>query len=614
MRRALLLAVSASALLAPRPRRTYGAALRAKAKKAPQEFDLVILGGGPVGVSAALRAASLGRSAVVVDATPANAVQFAGPTGLFSKALRDCARRLDVSTLRAMGLGDAAVWAQVRESTQRITKKCGADNAARLFAERVPCFRGQGTVVRADSKGVAVDVAFRRTTRSGSAGTTVLAKHALVATGSRAVRFDGVAYDDRVFDSDSIKGLDFLPRSVIVVGGGIIAVEYARIFAALDADVTMVVRSTNLPTSLERVGIDKGLAGALSEDLKNAGIKLLFRTEVRAVDRGKDGVTVALSEAGGGAGAGSRTADILLTATGRSAVTEGVFGGDLLNVLAPNGDVAVNARLASPAYARISAAGDCVGAPQLASTGVAQAEAAVDAMFAPDFDDSLSPEALLASAGKYPVAIWTVPELAFCGVTSAAAKRANLDVVTGLARYADTVRGEIAASPKAYVGPCLKVVVDRAPPHVIRGVHIFGEDAAELVHFGTGLVRDSKTCGDAVDLCYAAVTYHELYKLAARDALSRVRNDALRNAFGAMRGDGKVLERAAFDAKVGAARASRAIFAGAPTVKGDAFVKRAARLPAREIDEILAGAGVKAAAKPAGARLRGMLPGWLSRG
>ena len=148
-----------------------------------------------------------------------------------------------------------------------------------------------------------------------------------------------------------------------------------------------------------------------------------------------------------------------------------------------------------------------VGAPQLASTGIAQAEAAVDCVYGDGCAlGDVSPAGLLASTARYPVGIWTVPELAFCGLTAEAAADRGLDVVVGVAHYADTVRGHVRESD-ASTRSCLKLVVARDAPHTILGVHLFGDDAAELVHFGTTLVQASMTADDAAVTCYAAVTY-----------------------------------------------------------------------------------------------------------
>lgn len=164
-----------------------------------------------------------------------------------------------------------------------------------------------------------------------------------------------------------------------------------------------------------------------------------------------------------------------------------------------------------------------------------------------------SPAALLSNAARYPIGIWTMPELAFVGLTAAAAKAEphNLDVVEGVGRYSDSIRGHVhtvgselegeylAGYNKAadgsqttlLTGPALKLVVERAAPHRIVGVHAFGEDACELIHFGTTLVQGGKSVSDILAVCFAAVTYHELFKLAARDAIATLQGDAWRRIY-----------------------------------------------------------------------------------
>jgi len=195
-----------------------------------------------------------------------------------------------------------------------------------------------------------------------------------------------------------------------------------------------------------------------------------------------------------------------------------------------------------------------IGAPQLASTGISQAEAAVDAMFNERITQGASPKALLADASRYPVGIWTIPEVAFVGLTAAAAKESPhfLDVVEGRGRYSDSIRGHVhsvgtacegeylARPGKAppgctdVTGMALKLVVERALPHRVVGVHVFGDAACELVHFGTTLVQGGKTINDILSVCFAAVTYHELFKLAAKDALITLEKDSWREIYAAL--------------------------------------------------------------------------------
>ena len=150
-------------------------------------FDLLIIGGGPVGVTAALRAAALGRTAILIDNTPPKQFQFTGPTGLFSKALRDSALRIDVAVLRSMNIDDEAIWNQVDGSVQKILRQSGDNNAGALAMERVPSLRGRGTlVVPAEDCTARCSIAVLRPNQAKP--NILQADQVLLATGSRALR------------------------------------------------------------------------------------------------------------------------------------------------------------------------------------------------------------------------------------------------------------------------------------------------------------------------------------------------------------------------------------------------------------------------------------------
>lgn len=387
-------------------------------------YDLVVVGGGPVGITAALRGAALGYDTILIDATPPRQFQFTGPTGLYSKALRDSAIRLDVPVLRAMGISDKAIWAQVNGFVQQILRKSGDNNMNALSLSRVPHLRGLGRMLpNPDSTArCAIEVSYPR-----GDSVTLRSDNVLLATGSKAVRLPALEewYSTpldghiRVCDSDSIKKLDFLPRKVVVVGGGIIAVEFARIFAELNADVTMIVRASDLPKSLSRVGIDEQIGFLLQADLLASGVTLLFESEITG---GEPRIQLPTRLRGGRETAGLLelnvvesgskeprepiTADLVLTATGRRSVTDGLGLSEIGIEIKPNGenvatsalpilpihgcyintfrarmagDVAISNCLETAAPG-VYAAGDLIGAPQLASTGIEQAESAVDAM------------------------------------------------------------------------------------------------------------------------------------------------------------------------------------------------------------------------------------------
>jgi NAD(P) transhydrogenase len=535
-----------------------------------KQYDVGIIGGGPVGINAALKASRLGKSAIIIDATPAKQFAFSGPTGLFSKALREASQKLDVKVLREMGIGDLAIWAQVNEQIKSIIYKSGKDNSEAINRARVPALRGRAEVIGSHGDRCEVQVTYGNPD-SKKGGETILAKNVLLATGSRAVQLPcvGDLYDPanidtnrplRVFDSDTIKALSFLPRTVTIVGGGIIAVEFARIFAALQSRVTMLIRAKDIPSSLARVGIDRDIGIALQKDLQSSGVRLLFETEVvsaeESSERDTDGenrrnLQIQLKKKGDNR-VQRASSDILLTATGRTACSRNLglceLGGE--EVLAPNGDVVVGPDLQTMVPC-VYAAGDIVGAPQLASTGIKQAEAAITNMFGGsngvDVEESCSPKDLLSDSARYPIGIWTIPEVSFVGLTQEAAVAQGLDVVEGVAKYGDTIRGHVHSNLAAPKGKReggmqqLKMVVEREWPYRVIGVHIIGEDACELIHYGTTLVQGGKTLDDTLDLTYAAVTYHELFRNAALNALNTIEEDEWTRIYEIVRGSDREL-------------------------------------------------------------------------
>ena len=143
--------------------------------------------GGPVGITAALQASKLGKSAIVIDATPSNQFQFTGPTGLYSKALRDAALRIEVKVLRKMGIGDAACWAQISELVDSIRMKAGDGNAGALSLARIPHLRGRGMLVPGEDDDGRVDVQVRFNAERSE---RIKGNHVILTTGSKATRLE----------------------------------------------------------------------------------------------------------------------------------------------------------------------------------------------------------------------------------------------------------------------------------------------------------------------------------------------------------------------------------------------------------------------------------------
>lgn len=231
-----------------------GATLGAGPTRAmPGVYDLAVLGAGPTGVTAVIKAAQLGRRVLLLDDPGTGAkVQVGGPSGLFSKALRDVSKRLNVNTLRSMGMLDPAIWSQSQALCREIALVETQNTVRRLQRAGVPRIQGAASFdeVLPDGK----TIALRCKMRDGS-DLIVHAAHVLVATGSKAWPAPGVPLDGRrVFDSDSISRLSYLPASVVITGSGIIAIEFAKIMAALGAKVVLLVRGSSLESALQKFG------------------------------------------------------------------------------------------------------------------------------------------------------------------------------------------------------------------------------------------------------------------------------------------------------------------------------------------------------------------------
>ncbi|EKX52670.1 hypothetical protein GUITHDRAFT_101831 [Guillardia theta CCMP2712] len=500
-----------------------------------EEYDLVVIGGGPTGLTAALAAASAGRTCVIVDATKKNQVQFSGPTGLFSKALRDASKKIDVGTLRKMGLKDVTVWKQVQELTSDIVKASGQSNLAAVQACRIPHLRGSARLMSSSE----VEVTFTESNRS----IPVRGKRILVATGSTPYRMPGIPYDQmRIFDSDTIRMLTFLPKTVTIVGAGIIAIEFAKIFSRLDCKVTMLVRAKSLDVALLRIGVDRDAALQLQKDLCMNKVRIIFDTEVEEVIKEESPrnantvrpMRIKLRKASTKESqphAEIRT-EVLMTATGRSANTRGMGLEGLGVNMDKDGAILVNGNMETSVKG-VYAAGDVLGAPSLASTGIEQGNAAVTHMFG--FDSSSKsawmlrtggrdPKSLTANPLLYPVGIWTIPEMAFIGRTKEKAIDDGWEpeeLGEGLAQYSQTIRGRVQGINLGF----LKLLFSK-PDGVILGVHILGEDACELIHYGTALAQSGKTVYEALGTVYTAVTFHELFRIAAMDAVRQLEVDA----------------------------------------------------------------------------------------
>ncbi len=456
-------------------------------------FDFIVIGGGPAGHQGAIVAAKSGASVLLIDASRAMGGACVHRGTIPSKTLRETAMAMRQLEAKSGGVVVAPVDDQVRiESLMK--RKGQVLNAhasylnAQLERNGVHRLRGRARFVNAHELCV-------RGVRGEE--TRVHGRRILIATGSRPRKPPEIPVDHQhILDSDSVLSLTYLPRSLIVLGGGVIASEYASIFAALGVEVTMVDRGER-PLAF----LDSELTSRFVSHFERLGGRFLPRATAAQV--AWDGASSVRVQLGSGE---ELVADKLLSAIGRVPNVEWLALDHIGIECSKRGHIQVdnNFRTSTP---HIYAAGDVIGFPALASTSTEQGRrAACDAL---DVAVNVPIEAM-------PVGVYTIPEIASVGLDEAAA-RALGPVVVGRARLSEIARGHIAATEYGL----LKLVVDAQTQRVL-GAQAICEGAAELVHIGQMALIGNFECRTFVDATFNFPTLAESYRVAALDIMEQL--------------------------------------------------------------------------------------------
>lgn len=468
-------------------------------------YDVIVIGGGPAGVAAVLKAACLGRRALIID-KPKMApieggldVSFGGPTGLFSKALRDAGREIDVQSLQALGLDSDVIWRQVCNTCKRRAAMNAGHQVQSLKNFKVDYLQARATILSADK------VLAKPYNGNGLEDLcTISTRNVIVATGSKPVRSAEIPFDDyRIFDPDSINALSKLPTTVAIIGAGVVAIEYAKIFRKLNAAVYMIVRK-DAASTVERIGLDQDICSILLTVLREDNVQIYERTKVTdyIVPDSRSVPVRLILDSSDSSVPRELDCDIVLAALGRVPVSSGL-GLERVGVHMEGpkgaGRIKVNSQFQT-SVPGIYAVGDVLGSPYLASVAVHQAQSAVITMF----------EQVQANERMYyPTGMWSTPECSFYGHTRQAAEARGLTVEEGVAHYDLCLRGRMFAPDGM-----LKLVFEKEDGAIV-GVHVIGEDACELVHYGMDLVEQRVTIFALMTTVFVAVTYHELFREAA---------------------------------------------------------------------------------------------------
>jgi NAD(P) transhydrogenase len=323
----------------------------------------------------------------------------------------------------------------------------------------------------------------------------------MIATGTKPASSDKVPINGTtIINSDLVLNLVNLPKTMIIVGGGVIGVEYCCMFAALGVRVTLIERR---PRLLEFA--DQEIIEALSYHLRDARVTMRLNEEVESVEESEGGVTAYLESKKKVQG------DALLYAVGRQGNVDELELANAGIEADARGRIAVDKDFRTK-VPNIFAVGDVIGFPSLASVSMEQGRIAAARAFG---DDSI-----VSNPSFYPYGIWTIPEISFLGKTEEQLTEEDVPYEVGVAYYREIARGQIRGDTTGR----LKLIFHRET-HALLGVHIIGEGASELVHIGQAVMSLGGKLDYFVETVFNYPTLAECYKVAAFNGLNRVRED-----------------------------------------------------------------------------------------
>ena len=456
-------------------------------------YDLVVIGSGPAGQKAAIAASKLGKKVAVVDRKEMVGGVCLHTGTIPSKTLREAILYLSGFREKSFYGRDYAVNREITVAdlafrVQKVLVKEMEVVRAQLARNHVTTVHGAASFVDPHS----VEVA------TAEGATALRADYILVACGTRPAHDATVPLDGkRIIDSDQLLRGTTLPKDLIVVGAGVIGLEYASMITALSIKATVIEAK---PTILDFV--DAEMIEALMYFMRQRGATFRLGEKVVSVGYDGKGRVVASLESGK-----EVHGDALLYTVGRQT------NADLLNLAAAGlaaderGRIGVNA-FYQTAVPHIYAAGDVIGFPALASTSMEQGRLASCHMFGAYCESR--PEAI-------PYGIFTIPEISMVGRTEQELTAAKVPYEIGLARFEEIAKGQMLGVEAGL----LKLLFDPKTRKLL-GVHIFGERATEIVHIGQAVLAFGGTIEYFRDAVFNYPTMAEAYKVAGLDGLNRL--------------------------------------------------------------------------------------------
>ncbi len=460
-----------------------------------EHYDFIVIGSGPAGRRAAIQAAKFGKKVLVVERGSRVGGVSVHTGTIPSKTLRETA--LNLSGWRERGFYGRSyrvkqdLTANDLRARLHITLNHEIEVLEHQFA------RNQVTTLRGEAR--FSDKYTIEVLGEEGESFTFSADKFLLAVGTMPHRPDTIPFDgEHIFDSEQILNLDHLPRSIAVIGAGVIGIEYATIFSSLDVHVTLVEPRDGMLDFIDRELVDD-----FTHQLKDRGMVLRFGKQVLDIQKLDEGGCEITMD-----GQRNIRCEMVLYAAGRVGST-GNLNIEACNLSADSrGRLKVDPMTFETEVPGIYAAGDVIGFPSLASTSMEQGRIA--ACHALDHPAHNPPE-------FFPYGIYSVPEISTVGLTEEEALDQDIPYECGVARFRETSRGHIVGLESGMLKMIFSLKTCR-----LLGCHIVGEGATELIHIGQAVLNLNGTLEYFVENTFNYPTLAEAYKIAALDAWNRM--------------------------------------------------------------------------------------------
>ena len=458
-------------------------------------YDLIVIGSGPAGQRAAIYGAKLGKRVALIEMREVVGGACINTGTIPSKTMREAVLHLSGYNYRSIyGMNyrvkERITMADLAFRVQHVIKTEIDVTEAQLSRNNIDMLTGTASFDDATH--------LRVTNTRGS--NVYESQNIIIATGTKPASSETVPINGTtIINSDLVLDLKALPKTMIVVGGGVIGVEYTCMFSALGVRVTLIERR---PRLLEFA--DQEIVEALSYHLRDSRVTMRLNEEVESVVENEDGTVTALLES-----KKKVQGDALLYAVGRQ--------GNVDELQLHNIGVEADSRGRIPVdkdyrtkCTNVFAVGDVIGFPSLASVSMEQGRIAGARAF--------GDESILSNPSFYPYGIWTIPEISFLGKTEEQLTEEDVPYEVGVAYYREIARGQIRGDTTGR----LKLIFNRENRSIL-GVHIIGEGASELLHIGQAVMALGGTVDYFVDTVFNYPTLAECYKVAAFNGLNRLR-------------------------------------------------------------------------------------------